>query len=571
MNRTAAAALLLLLSAVAQAGELCPRVRFKGEEPGLTEVEKRLVCGDPGSDGWKRISLPQARAFMTAFLQERGRHFPRFEIDGDALVVDAGTTTVVRSLVGRGLGGVYDLGKRRKVVGRLLTPDLLDEVKKAVLFELASRGRPCADAAVTADARIGEVRVDARPGEVRRVGEIEGPPGLSVDSGVLRRYEAFKPGDPVDTRLLALTSERVKEDALFASSYYDVSCSTAGFRIAQRVVEAAPHLLTIGAGADTEGLVRGRARLRQSRVGRRASYAEASVEASRREQSLDAHLRLYLSPADRLHLRPALLARREDELHYEAARSRLSLSPAWTSDAAGHRLEVSGGPAVEVFDTVRGLGPRGASWFEFVTRVSVSSHLYEYYRRDPRRGWTAALETTHRLKGAHSDLTAHGARVSGQALWNLGRYQPPLAVLATRGFAGTLAAPSRAAALASVPPTERVFLGGDADLRGAARKGLPGDAGGFLTAVYEGVELRAGDILPYGLQPFLFVDAAMGGQESLALDPDVYWSPGAGLRVASPVGTIRATAARGLVWRRGSALAPPRPQWRYFFSFGREF
>ena len=562
---------VLLCCATAAAKDLCPRVRYSGPDPKLTEVEKRLVCGDPGSDGWKKISLPQARGFMTAFLQKRGRHYPRFDTDGDTLVVDAGTTTVVRALVGRGLEGIYDLGKRREVVGRPLTPDLLDQVKKAVVFELSSRGYPCPKIEVTADARTGEVRVDASPGTRRLIGEIALPPNLNVDPGVLRRYEAFTSGDLLDARMLSMTSDRVREDALFASSYYDVACSTGGVSITQRAVEAPPHLLTIGVGADTEGLLRARARLRQSRIGKRASFAEASLTASQREQSLDALLRLYLSPEARLHLEPVLFLRRENEVQYEAAHSELSVNPAWTSDVWGRRVEVRGGPAVDLFDTIRGEGPRGASWFQFVTRARVSSHLYEYYQRDPRRGWTATLETTHRLKGAYSDVSAHGLRLSGESLWNIGEYQPPLAVLATRGLADTVSVADRATGLSRLPPTDRFFLGGDSDLRGVERKRLPDDAGGFLTALYQGVELRAGDILPYGLQPFAFVDAAMGGQTSFHLDPDVYWSPGGGLRWASPVGTIRTTAARGLVWRRGSALEPPRPHWQFFFSFGREF
>lgn len=546
-------------------------MRFSGPDPKLTEVEKRLVCGDPGSDSWKDISLPQAREFMTAFLQKRGRHFPRYETEGDTLVVNVGTMTIVRSLVGRGLEGVYDLGKRRKVVGRPLTPHLLDQVKKAVLFELSSRGYPCAKATLTADARTGEVRIDADPQARYLVAKIEEPTGLTIDPAVLRRYEAFRAGDVLDARMLSLTSDRIKGDALFSSAYYDVSCSTTGLRIVQRVIEAPPHLITIGAGVDTEGLVRGRARLVQSRLGRRASSAEVTLTASRREQSLDGLMRLYLSPRDRLYLSPAAFLRREDEVQYEAEHAELSLSPTWASDAGGLRLEVRGGPAVDFFDTRRGQGPTNASWFQFITRTQVTSHLYEYYQRDPRDGWTATLETAHRFKGAYSDVEAHWLRLSGQALWNLGNFSPPAAVLATRAMAGTVAGIDRAPALSSLPPTDRFFLGGDADLRGLARKQLPNDGSGFLTAIYDGIELRAGDVLPYGVQPFLFIDAAMGGSYGFQLDPDVYYSPGVGVRWASPVGTVRTTAGRGLVWRRGSELGPPRPHWQFFFSFGREF
>jgi translocation and assembly module TamA len=116
------------------------------------------------------------------------------------------------------------------------------------------------------------------------------------------------------------------------------------------------------------------------------------------------------------------------------------------------------------------------------------------------------------------------------------------------------------------------FFPDDSDLRGARRLGVPGDPVGLLTTLYDGVELRLGDVLPYRLQPLVFVDAAMGGRSSLKLDPNVYWSPGFGVRWGSPVGSVRATLARGLVWRRDPAAEVLlTPQWRFFLSLGREF
>lgn len=564
--------LLLLLPPVAVAAkDLCPRVRIDGADPKLSESEKRLVCGDEGSDGWKKVPLAQARDFMISFLQQRGRHFPAFTTDGETLVVDPGTTTVVRSLVGAGLEGLYDLGKRRKVKGSLLTPELLDTVKKALVFELGSRGYECPKVAVTADARTGEVRADASAGARSTFTVVPPPAGLTVDPGVMRRYEAFVPGRTLDARMLSLTSDRMKEDALFASAYFDVLCSTAGASVTQRVVEASSHLLTVGVGADTEGLLRARARLRQSRIGPRAHFAEASLSVSQREQAFDALMRLYASPGDRVHLAPAFFVRREDEVQYQAAHSEASLSPGWTSDAGDMRLEVRGGPAVDWYDTLRGQGPRASKWFQFVTTSKLSTHLYEYFQRDPREGWSATFETAHRVAGAYSDLTAHWMRLSGESLWNVGAFEPPLFVVATRGSAGTVSVQDRASGLARLPPTQRFFLGGDADLRGSDRKRLPDDGAGFLTTVYEGVELRLGDVLPARVEPFVFVDGAMGGQTGFHLDRDVYWSPGTGIRWASPFGTLRGTAARGLVWRRGSALEPPKPRWQFFFSFGKEF
>lgn len=565
-------ALLLLAAAAAGAEELCPRVRFEGPSVKLTEVEKRLVCGDPGSDGWKNVSLPQARTFMTAFLQARGRHFPRFTAEDDALVVEIGTATVVSKVTGSGLDGIYDLGKRRGITGELLTPALLNKTKKGVQFELQSRGYACPEAAVTADARTGEVHVDARPG-IRNTMEGIVPASVKgVDPEVFRRYEAFRPETGFDTRLLSLTADRVKQDQLFLSAYYDVVCSTGGLNIVQRVVEGPPILFTVGVGADTEGLLLGKLRLQDSRLGARASSAEADLFASKLEQSLDVFYKSWLGNGERLYLRPEAFLRHESEIQYDAAHAEAGLSPGWSRDGEDLHLDVRGGPAYEYFDTERGIGPRGSRWLSFNTRSQVMSHLYEYFQRDPRRGWTAALETSSRVRAVESRVTANRVQATGEALWNLGRFEPPLAVLATRGLAGATAiGGDRTAGLAAVPPTDRFFLGGDGDIRGFPRKRLPDDAAGFLTAAYEGTELRAGDVLPYGLQPFIFLDAAMAGRRAFDLDPDVYYAPGVGLRWASPFGAIRATVARGLVWVRDPRQPAPRPGIEIFFSFGKEF
>ena len=79
-------------------------------------------------------------------------------------------------------------------------------------------------------------------------------------------------------------------------------------------------------------------------------------------------------------------------------------------------------------------------------------------------------------------------------------------------------------------------------------------------------------MLPHGLQPLVFVDAAVVGRSSFKLDPNVYWSPGLGIRWNSPVGSVRVTVARGLVWRRDSAAEVLiKPQWQFFLSLGAEF
>jgi translocation and assembly module TamA len=246
--------------------------------------------------------------------------------------------------------------------------------------------------------------------------------------------------------------------------------------------------------------------------------------------------------------------------------------PAMDWDVAGLRLEFRAGPAFEYVRTLDGQGPADASFFTVETRLNLMSHLYEHYLREPRSGWEARIETSSRRKGAYSPFSADRVRLVGQSLWNLGRFDPPLAVLGLRGVAETTRlGPGAEGDPTALPPTLRFFLGGDQDIRGFARRQLPPSEQGFLTALYQGVELRAGDVLPYNVQPLVFIDAAMAGRRDLRLDRDVYWSPGAGLRWGSPVGSFRFTFARGYTWRRDPELASIAPHWQFFFSFGQEF
>ncbi len=551
--------------------ELCPGIHLVGPDPKLDEVEKRLICGNDKSEGWKDIPLNQSEHLMRAFLQRRGYHYPRFSTEKDQLMVYVGTQTIISKLVGEGLDGLIDLGKKRGVVGQPLTPTALDRVKLDVTSRLQEQGYACPDVKVSADARTGVVGVDVDPGILYLLTYIQTPPLPGVDPGVFERFQAHQYGYPFDIRTLELTSQRIVGEALFQSAYYDVSCSTAGLSITQRVVEAKPHLVAIGFGVDTEGYLLARARWQASRIGYRASSAQASVFTSYREQSADALMHYYLRPSDRINLVPRATLTRDNEVPFETAEERASLSPNWTWDDNNLHLELLGGPMITHINTLRGVGPGSDTYFSFETRVNFTTHDFEYYQRDPRSGWQAGLQTSFRAKDAYSDLSAQRLRLFGQKLWNLGNYDPPWVVLATRGWAGTLITEGTSATNQLVPPSQRFFIGGDTDLRGAQRQELPNDAAGFFTAVYDGVEFRVNDWLPYKLSPIAFCDAAMGGRSQFHLDRDIYYSPGLGLRWASPFGVFRVTEARGTVARRTVGSDTKLPHWQFFFSFGTEF
>ena len=574
----ARAVALLLLASLAGAekgAESCPGVVFAGARIELTAVERRLVCGDPESEAWKSVPREQAQKFLQAFLQQRAYLHPVFTVRGGELVVDSGPRTVVRRLKGDNLPAGVDLSKQRRVVGAPLTPALLDRVSATLSGELQNIGYPCPEIRMTADAQTGEVLARFPGGKVHDADPIEEPSIKGIDPGIFRRFEAFRRDRPLNTRLLSLTSNRVVSEALFLNSSYDVSCGTAGVRIVHRVASAPPRLFRIGLGIDTEGFVRLRVRWNHSRIGWRASTAahstaEATLFFSKREQSVEAQTRLYLRPASRLYLQPQANAARSDETRFETLSSVVSLSPAFTWDDQDLHAVVRAGPALEYADTKRGIGPRESYFQSFNTHAEITSHLFEYYLREPRVGFHAELDTASRVSEISSALTAHRIRVGTEKLWNLGRFEPPLAVIGSRGWVGTTLVGDREVAFRQLPPAMRFFIGGDSDFRGVG-PGELGDESGFLTGVYQGLELRAGDVFPWKLQPLVFLDAAMAGKASKHLDPDVYYAPGFGARWATFIGAFRVSFARSLIWRRDPATAPGRRHWQFFFSYGREF
>ena len=413
-----------------------------------------------------------------------------------------------------------------------------------------------------------------RPGEVYRFEHIYLKKPEGVDADIFYRYEAFERGQRLDTRLLDLTAQRAMTDSLFLNAYFDVGCPTGtekAITLTERVVSGKPQLYKLGAGFDTEGLVIGRAQWKNSRIGARGNSMETTLYASVLEQSAVAAYRNFPWPASRFYLMPKLTFGRQNEKQYESFHSELALLPGRSWDTRQRRVELQAGPAVEYVHTSRGLGPNNA-YAAFQTQLEFRDHLFEYYAGDPRTGGRIFFRSQSRVAGVYSDITAHLLSLQGEHVWNLGGFDPPALVLATRYLGQTTLVRRALVTAGAVPPDMRFFLGGDANLRGAALNTIPNDQTGLLTTLYDGVELRMGDVLPHGFQPLIFMDAAMGGRGSFKLDPNVYWSPGFGFRWNSPVGSVRVTLARGYVWHRARAAeALLTPKWRFFLSLGTEF
>src|SRR5688500_9498669 len=111
-------------------GDHCPGVRLV--PPGavrLNATETRLVCGDTQNPVCKDIPEDQARFHLSTFLQTLGYHFPRYENEGNTLVVHLGEPTKVKTFSLEGEPPELSADRLRRVIGRTLRPGVLDEIK----------------------------------------------------------------------------------------------------------------------------------------------------------------------------------------------------------------------------------------------------------------------------------------------------------------------------------------------------------------------------------------------------------------------------------------------------------
>ena len=108
-------------------------------------------------------------------------------------------------------------------------------------------------------------------------------------------------------------------------------------------------------------------------------------------------------------------------------------------------------------------------------------------------------------------------------------------------------------------------------MRGFARKSLPRDDTGSLSKGYLGSEIRLNNILPYSLQPLLFVDWGWLGDEAFTFDPTTFWSPGLGLRWQSPIGTVRGSIGHGFAQGQNSDYFDNLSKFQLYFSLGEQF
>jgi translocation and assembly module TamA len=197
--------------------------------------------------------------------------------------------------------------------------------------------------------------------------------------------------------------------------------------------------------------------------------------------------------------------------------------------------------------------------------------MMEYYQSSPREGYRVLLNTAHMKKDLLASTSAHQMRLSFQELWNFGHMDPPLWVLGLRGGLMTTTGDEGSGLVNVLPVQYRYHLGGMASLRGFARDELPRNEGGALTAAFLGTEVRSTSVLPRNFEPYIFTDLGMVGDAPVTLDQTLYYSPGLGLRWASPIGVFRLNVAHGFIANATGPVPPNLSHWQFYLSYGEEF
>lgn len=539
----------------------------------FTATEKRLVCGSPGVKAWENIPLRQAQFHMMNFLAARGYHNPEFKVTGETLFVKPGLPTLIKSL--RLIPDLPELGVENFWLprGRPLTPEELNAIEQWASSKLGREGYPCALVQTRGDPETGEVEILVDKGPLWTVREVQADPIPGVRGGMLDRYRAFDIGDRYNSMLLDISAERLKASEVVVNALYRPICKGEPGIVEQRTLAGKPRLVSFGIGFDSENLFLIKAGWRNSRWSETASMLDVSTTLSYHQQKFLTTFDWYYLPVPSHHyLKTYARVQREFEKRYEARSIKASMAPAYAGDVWGIRGDIYLGPSLLFENTIRGEGPRNARLLTIDVGIAGQSHPYEYfnYLAAPQTGYEFSLFASTSDKGVASNVSATTYTMDFTRLWNLMSLEPEIWIFGLRGSFATTRA-GRDTNSDDLPPSFKYALGGSEDLRGFGRKALPTSGSGALTKAYLGTELRLNNSLPYQLQPFIFADWGKLGQESLDLDPTLFWSPGLGVRWGSPIGILRFMLGHGFVSGDGREQYVDLEALQFYASIGEQF
>ncbi|KYG61930.1 hypothetical protein AZI85_06890 [Bdellovibrio bacteriovorus] len=552
----------------------CPNIQIESPEKiELSQTEHKWICGDKDSHAWGSIPPWQAQLFLKSFLQQRAYHHPQFEIRENKLFVKTGPQTFLKEWKFINEPREFHSEKRRKLKGRPLTPELLDEVEAWSKAHLQNLGYPCPEVTIQAVPSTESITVTLAPGEIYNFPPNEDVEVRGTNQNIsIGRYSAFLPNQKFDARLLQLTSNRMITDEYHLSAYFETQCLPEGeLKIIPRLVTGDPQLVSAGVGFNTEVGAIAQIRYKHSQLDDSGSTFESKMFLSFVEQTWDNAFQLYEGPPykDRTFWSPQLNLKNENEDQYQSFTAELGVEWGLTKEFESFTSRFQLGP----FYTYNNVDSDDSNYVLLSATSNVElylqSHDYEYYMGEPRSGWQLSSNLRSAYENLGADQTFHQWLYQQQNLWNFNLWDPPLMVIGWRFKAGTFFMSDDSQFYSVVPENLRFYMGGDGTLRGFSRKQIPLSNLGSATFLYQGIELRAGDVFPFKLQPFIFLDMGWESDQIWTLYRTLYYSPGVGIRWPSFLGPVRASLSQGQVLFADEVDV--EPHWQFYLSLGREF
>jgi outer membrane translocation and assembly module TamA len=561
-------------------------------EPALTDAEKRLICGDltqteGRSEGWLKIPRNQALFNLTNYLQGRGYLNPVFEQSDKHVRILPGEITRVSSVHAKGGPWFFDITRKRRILGEPLTPELLNTIEAWTQHELARGGYPCAKIRAAGDPKKGAVLVQIDAGEPLIVNSIQFSPGENFNPHLLRRFHAFSLGSLYDADLLAISADRAIIDGIVERTIFTPVCLGNSEAVYQDAILGEPKVFTLGVSINTQEVGIVKVSLKSARWGESASSATIEGRASFKVQQISTFLDWYFrSPTTRASLRPQfeVVHRNENPFEFYSERVFTGYSTHWDSSQTGFGLLV--GPQLLYYQQRRGSEVPNPHTLNLHSELRMISHEYEFNRSKLSGGYRVFLDADVSSKNILSSFGAMKIFSRGEYIWNYGGKDPAGLLLNFKGGYSLTIPQGGASERRSLPSDYQHFLGGLTDLRGFGRLELPAGSttngvsangianrmanrvGGGLSSAFVSIEARP-DLLSEQLIPMVFLDVGAIGLESYLPEGPIYASPGIGLNWISPVGTLRTTMARGMVWGRNDDPAQNSvSHWQLILSLG---
>ena len=536
----------------------------------LSESEKKLVCSDHSVAPYDKIPNNQRRYLLEKFLESRGYYDYQIEEKSQNLYIDSGAVAITRSIIIRNDPFGIDPSRFWKAYGHPLTSTSLDRIEEWVRDQLSKHGYPCVKIRTLAYPERGDIEINIEDAKQKKFGRVTMDPISGLIGGIESRYQAFKSGDIFDSRLLAVSNQRMLASELVLNATYAINCSTdENIQIDFSHLAGKPRLVSISTGFDTEEIFNFEASWQHARLGELGSMMLLSAKSSYRTQNLRFLYDWYYAPFPIKHsIKTFLTVKRDFEKDYENIQFQTQVGPTFSFDYAAALIEFWLGLKYEYNEVLRGEGLGQSHSLPLVFNLDLQDHDYELNQSDPSSGYRLNLTIENSSKDLASDFSEFRVRMDALFLKNLFKLDPAVWVLGLRASLETINLGSDAE-LDKYPQSKRLYLGGSDSIRGFARKSIP--QGGALTKLYLGTELRLLQLFPFGLQPVIFLDYARQGRKAAFLKPTNFWSPGVGMHWKTFIGLIRGTVSYGLISGQDKDNYANKEGLQVYLSYGENF